>query len=395
MRKIKLFYIFATFLCSIVLVSCGSFLGAVNDQYDHDHKLKELKQIKEECLASAQSESEKEDCDNAYQEAVDEENERFNNMITNKDNADKFQRFVLEEWGYDKKIARQTSASLRNSVMHNDEEWEFDPIEAINELLKIDRQLYMDYEAVKVFENELPKFGITGLSKDSVTSIVRLYYEDELYTYRYGYPNRVGYPEKNQYLEDCYQYNIGSNAEVAKEFLVDYGLIDEEEEEDIEEEEEDIEEEKSVTNDSKNNSNQITSEQHSDPTQESINNDSSDSSYEFDVNKIVQLSPSGYQLNSSELTKEQEKELDEVVGFLRKYPNAKITVIGHTCSLGSDKINNKVGQRRAQQAKSYLIEQGIDENRIEEVSKGATEPCSSNDTNEGRLQNRRITFIVK
>ena len=388
MRKIKLFYIFATFLCSIVLVSCGSFLGAVNDQYDHDYKLKELKQIKEECLASAQSESEKEDCDNAYQEAVDEENERFNNMITNKDNADKFQRFVLEEWGYDKKIARQTSASLRNSVMHNDEEWEFDPIEAINELLKIDRQLYMDYEAVKVFENELPKFGITGLSKDSVTSIVRQYYENELYTYRYGYPNRVGYPEKNQYLEDCYQYNIGSNAEVAKEFLIELCLIDEEEEEDIEEE-------KSVTNDSKNNSNQIISEQHSDPTQESINNDSSDSSYEFDVNKIVQLSPSGYQLNSSELTKEQEKELDEVVGFLRKYPNAKITVIGHTCSLGSDKINNKVGQRRAQQAKSYLIEQGIDENRIEEVSKGATEPCSSNDTNEGRLQNRRITFIVK
>lgn len=388
MRKIKLFYIFATFLCSIVLVSCGSFLGAVNDQYDHDHKLKELKQIKEECLASAQSESEKEDCDNAYQEAVDEENERFNNMITNKDNADKFQRFVLEEWGYDKKIARQTSASLRNSVEHNDEEWEFDPIEAIKELLEIDRQLYMDYEAVKVFENELPKFGITGLSKDSVTSIVRLYYESELYTCRYGYPNRVGYPEKNQYLEDCYQYNIGSNAEVAKEFLIELCLIDEEEEEDIEEE-------KSVTNDSKNNSNQIISDQHSDPTQESINNDSSDSSYEFDVNKIVQLSPSGYQLNSSELTKEQEKELDEVVGFLRKYPNAKITVIGHTCSLGSDKINNKVGQRRAQQAKSYLIEQGIDENRIEEVSKGATEPCSSNDTNEGRLQNRRITFIVK
>lgn len=391
MRKSKLIHIITTFLCSMVLVSCG-LLGAAEDQHDHDLKLRELKQIKEECLASAQSESEKEDCDNAYQESVDEENERFNNMITNKDNADKFQRYVLEAWGYDKKIARQKAASLRNTV-HNDKDWEFDPIEAITELLKIEKA--MDNEAIKKFEDELPKFGITGLSKDSITSIVRLYYEEELYTYKYGFPNK--YIDKDKYeAEDYYEYNIGSHARVSKDFLIDLGLIDEEEdieEEDIDEEE-DIEKE-TTTNDSENNSSQAIAEQQSNTTQESINNDSSDSAYEFDVNKIIQLSPSGYPINSSKLTTEQEKALDKVVGFMRKYPNAKITVIGHTCSLGSDKINDIVGQRRAQQAKSYLIEQGIDENRIEEVSKGATEPCSSNDTNEGRLQNRRITFIVK
>ena len=72
-----------------------------------------------------------------------------------------------------------------------------------------------------------------------------------------------------------------------------------------------------------------------------------------------------------------------------KYPDLTITIVGHTCKIGYKNINLKKGLKRAENAKAYLIEQGISENRISVDSKGETEPRS--DINS---ENRRIEITV-
>ena len=67
---------------------------------------------------------------------------------------------------------------------------------------------------------------------------------------------------------------------------------------------------------------------------------------------------------------------------------------GHTDSTGPEEYNLGLSQRRAGAVQDYLISQGISEDRLTMEGKGETEPLVSNDTREGRAQNRRIEFIV-
>lgn len=116
--------------------------------------------------------------------------------------------------------------------------------------------------------------------------------------------------------------------------------------------------------------------------------------YETELKEISNTAISRYGYLGHKLTDEQKSELDKIVTFMNKWPNAKVTIVGHTCSIGKHEDNLRLGLRRAHQAKLYLMEQGIDENRISEESMAAESPCADNDTEEGRLQNRRITFVI-
>lgn len=116
--------------------------------------------------------------------------------------------------------------------------------------------------------------------------------------------------------------------------------------------------------------------------------------YQVEVDEINKTAVSQYKYLGHKLTDEQKSELDKIVSFMNKWPNAKVTIVGHTCSIGKHEDNLRLGLRRAHQAKLYLIEQGIDEGRISEESMAAEFPCANNDTEEGRLQNRRITFVI-
>ena len=71
----------------------------------------------------------------------------------------------------------------------------------------------------------------------------------------------------------------------------------------------------------------------------------------------------------------------------------KLTIIGHTDSKGSDAYNMALGMRRAIAVRDKLIEFGLDPSRILGVeSRGESEPIATNDTPEGRFENRRIEF---
>lgn len=86
--------------------------------------------------------------------------------------------------------------------------------------------------------------------------------------------------------------------------------------------------------------------------------------------------------------------LDRAVEVLSKYPQVRIEVSGHTDSKGSYEHNVDLSQRRAESVRKYLIEHGIDEGRIETRGAGPNEPIATNDTAEGRAQNRRIEVKI-
>lgn len=110
--------------------------------------------------------------------------------------------------------------------------------------------------------------------------------------------------------------------------------------------------------------------------------------------KIDSFSVGGYKFNNITLTDTQKDELNDIFEYLTVDNTLSIEIVGHTCSIGAEKANYNVGLQRAINAKKYLVDKGIDANRISIVSKGYNCPKASNDTPEGRAMNRRITFNV-
>lgn len=101
-----------------------------------------------------------------------------------------------------------------------------------------------------------------------------------------------------------------------------------------------------------------------------------------------------YVFDSVDLTIAQCADLDSIAEVLVKYPELRLTIIGHTCKIGYKNINNKKGLKRAESAKTYLVSKGIEEERVVCESKGELEPIADNKTKEGRKQNRRIEFFI-
>lgn len=84
-------------------------------------------------------------------------------------------------------------------------------------------------------------------------------------------------------------------------------------------------------------------------------------------------------------------------GLVEKLKNIRVEIIvavGHTDSVGTDAYNQKLGQRRAEAVKAYLVSQGVPANRIYTDSKGEKLPVADNRTKEGRAKNRRVEIEV-
>lgn len=86
--------------------------------------------------------------------------------------------------------------------------------------------------------------------------------------------------------------------------------------------------------------------------------------------------------------------LDRVAASLVQYPNSLIDVYGHTDSTGSDAYNQALSERRADSVASYLVSRGVESARLEALGYGETQPIASNDTVEGRAQNRRVEIKI-
>lgn len=102
-----------------------------------------------------------------------------------------------------------------------------------------------------------------------------------------------------------------------------------------------------------------------------------------------------YKLDSTELNDGQKETLDTITAVLNQYPNFSLQIKGHTCDLGTNSVNERVGLRRAENAKAYLVGKGIAANRITTVSGGENEPVVENTSSDNRKHNRRLTFEIQ
>jgi OOP family OmpA-OmpF porin len=85
--------------------------------------------------------------------------------------------------------------------------------------------------------------------------------------------------------------------------------------------------------------------------------------------------------------------LDSAVTILRNRSDIRVELQGHTDSIGPDEYNQGLSERRAAAVKQYLVDKGINASRIETRGFGESQPAASNETAEGRFQNRRVVII--
>ncbi len=102
-----------------------------------------------------------------------------------------------------------------------------------------------------------------------------------------------------------------------------------------------------------------------------------------------------FEFNSARLTTNAQRLMENVVSFLRSDPEARITISGHTDSIGSDAYNLKLSRDRANEVRDYLIGYGIDGSRLTALGFGEARPIASNDTEIGRETNRRVEFRIQ
>ncbi|GAC1638004.1 MAG: hypothetical protein NVS9B14_18250 [Candidatus Acidiferrum sp.] len=88
------------------------------------------------------------------------------------------------------------------------------------------------------------------------------------------------------------------------------------------------------------------------------------------------------------------EKLAKISGIVLAYPTLKLAIEGNTDSVGTELFNQELSERRAEGVRSYLTQQGVPENSTTASGFGKTRPIASNDTAEGRQQNRRVELIV-
>ncbi len=118
--------------------------------------------------------------------------------------------------------------------------------------------------------------------------------------------------------------------------------------------------------------------------------------------EISQIKEGGFSLihsisfesGNTELTDDIIVELDHFLKMLKSNKKIEIEISGHTDSKGSEQSNQKISLNRAESIEDYLIIKGIDKTRITTTGKGEIQPITTNDTKEGREQNRRVEIRI-
>lgn len=98
--------------------------------------------------------------------------------------------------------------------------------------------------------------------------------------------------------------------------------------------------------------------------------------------------------NSSDLSAQAKQNLNKMIGVFKNYPDTDIEIQGHTDSTGSDAYNQTLSEKRASSVSNYLTSKGVQQSRITTLGYGESAPKYSNDTEDGRSQNRRVEFLI-
>ncbi|KQI68324.1 hypothetical protein AN189_10970 [Loktanella sp. 3ANDIMAR09] len=98
--------------------------------------------------------------------------------------------------------------------------------------------------------------------------------------------------------------------------------------------------------------------------------------------------------NSTAVSGAAQGDLTALARNLQSYPNSTVNVIGHTDNVGEAAFNFDLSQRRAQAVSSVLINAGVAPSRIRSIGRGEDQPVATNNSPEGRQQNRRVEIVI-
>jgi outer membrane protein OmpA-like peptidoglycan-associated protein len=110
--------------------------------------------------------------------------------------------------------------------------------------------------------------------------------------------------------------------------------------------------------------------------------------------KAILLKNIYFEFDKDELMPRSFVELNKLLKILRDNPKISIEIDGHTDALGDDTYNLDLSQRRAESVVKFLLDNKINKTRLRARGQGEKQPIASNDTDEGRAQNRRVEFMV-
>ena len=108
----------------------------------------------------------------------------------------------------------------------------------------------------------------------------------------------------------------------------------------------------------------------------------------------IRISNIEFKFDSSELTGRAFPILNRVIEILEKYSSYNVLIEGHTDDIGEEKYNLKLSERRAKAVMEYLVDNGIDEDRLSFRGMGETSPFLPNTSTENRRRNRRVEFLL-
>lgn len=108
----------------------------------------------------------------------------------------------------------------------------------------------------------------------------------------------------------------------------------------------------------------------------------------------IELKGVTFATGSAVLTESSATTLDTVADTMRRYPEMRVQVQGHTDNQGDRGFNRELSQQRADAVRMYLINKGIGADRLSARGFGPDEPVTSNDTAAGRAQNRRVELLI-
>lgn len=114
----------------------------------------------------------------------------------------------------------------------------------------------------------------------------------------------------------------------------------------------------------------------------------------IEVGLTVRLKNIYFDFDKTTLKSESFVELNKVVDFLKQNSHVEIEIAGHTDSKGADLYNQNLSQGRSQSVVDYLSSQGIDAGRLTAHGYGESKPIDTNETDDGRANNRRVEFTV-
>jgi len=101
-----------------------------------------------------------------------------------------------------------------------------------------------------------------------------------------------------------------------------------------------------------------------------------------------------FDFDKSDLKANAKENIRQLVKTMNENADTDILVVGHTDNVGKASYNQGLSERRAAAVKSYAVAQGLASGRIKTKGMGAEEPISSNETDAGRAENRRVEIVI-